>query len=630
MSPPQWNMPDGAWRSVVESIPDAVAISDDAGILRFANPAFLALVGFASHELLGTQAPFPYWPEDKLDMIREAYGAVRGGQLVTYETELLHRQGQRIPVRVNAAPLVARGRQAGQVVVFVDMTAQKRAERSLRQSEQRWQSVAENPYDFVALIDRTLLFTYVNHTEDGIRKEELIGKATPFDFVDPRYHDVMRSVFTAAFEQGQPGGYEVFVPQLRKWFSCVVGPIFEDGRVVSASLLTRDVTSHKTTEENLREAKRLETLGRLVGGIAHDFNNLLLPIAGNAHLALADLPAASPVREGLGDIIRAAERARDLIARILVFSRPPSQQREQVRVQDVALEVVRLVCNRGNPRVTIQLDTDAHCLPVEGAPGEVHQILMNLCTNAVQALAEEGGRIHVAVRAKVVTEDMAAQSNMAAGPAVCICVADDGPGMSEETQAKIFDPFYTTRPVGQGTGLGLSIVHAVTTRLGGTVLVHSQLAAGARFEVFLPAVAPQAPSAVEAVAAPHNVTPRRVVVVVDDDELVVRFLRRTLTDAGHAVVAFTRAAAALEYLLALPEPVDCVLTDETMPLMTGTQLAGRLVETAPALPVVLMSGYTQRTDDTRPANVRLFLQKPMAPQDVLRAVAQVTNNASPH
>lgn len=357
----------------------------------------------------------------------------------------------------------------------------------------------------------------------------------------------------------------------------------------------------------------MEALGALASGVAHEFKNVLGVIIGNAGLASADLPATHPALVSLGQIQFAAERAEALVEQILRFTRQDPAEREVIGLH-AAIEATLPLLRAAIPPA---IDIEYRCgldrsLSVLAGRTAVHQILMNLCTNAWQAIGGERGRIAIVLTA-------------ADGQAV-LTVRDDGAGMDATTVARIFEPYFTTKPVGQGTGLGLSTVQHLVESLGGDIRARSAPGAGSEFTVRLPLCTPPPPADAAVAPAGDRATDELRALVVDDEDSVLLFTRRALERRGWAVTTRQDAAGALAYLRYGPEPVDIVLVDQHMPLMSGLELARTLAAERPDLPVVIASGVL--APDVRlagtAAGVAGFLVKPFDPDtlaDLLRAAA---------
>ncbi|HMI89635.1 MAG TPA: PAS domain S-box protein [Polyangiaceae bacterium] len=753
------------WREIVTLMADGVAVADRDGVLIDVNPAFTKLMGFEREELLGLAPPFPFWPREGRAAIERAFARTMTGAPIDSELEFCRKDGSRFSALVHPVRITnPSGNIDGAFATFKDISAQKQLERTLRSSEERWRSIAENPYDFVVIIDADYKYTYVNHTAPGIRSEDLIGRATPFDFVEPAFHASMRAAFERAFQTGAATTYDLHVEILGRWFSNIVGPIKTNGAVTALSILTRDVTDAKVAEHALRQSEhrlrlamdggevgifdielgrgdpfysprlleilgyhldvnvpedaridtfiarlhpadreetvrilraamaggepfdheyrvasqdsyrwvhsrgrslpdpggvmhfsgcvtdisarkeaeaqrtqleaqlrqlqKMDTLGRLAAGLAHDFNNLLVPILGNAELILGDVGPASRFRSGLEDIIQASTRARELAGRILVFGRQSDELPRPTRAPVIVREAVRFLRASVPKEVEIVEQIDDACPEIMGIPGQIHQAVSNLCTNAYQALKGRGGRILVAIEPVTIDAPFAVHHRMAEGPALRIVVEDDGPGMPTEILERAFEPFFTTKPAGEGSGLGLSLVHGIVTQHQGAIVTRSAPAEGARFELYFPLQGPAVGSyaSKESDSAPPISSIKRRILCVDDDATVLRVISQVFARAGHLVTSVRSAGQALERVRETPLDYDVVVTDQTMPDLTGLQLAAKLYDLRRDLPVILLSGYAEASlAEAAAPNVRLYLQKPLTANALLRAVERGTS-----
>jgi PAS domain S-box-containing protein len=501
---------------------------------------------------------------------------------------------------------------------------------ALRDLEERWRAITDNPFLYVAILDRNYVFEYVNQITAPLTPSDLVGRVNAFELVASEFHAEMRAAFEKALSAGICTLYETYSDVTKRWLSNAVGPLMRDGEAVGLLLLSHEITESKRTEEEnrrieaqLRHAQKLDTLGKLAGGIAHDFNNLLVPILGNAELALHLLPPDSVVRERLQDIASAAARARDLVRRILVFGRAVgAEPRESVAVAAVVREVLQFLEVSTVPNVRVVEKIVDQNARVQGVPGQLHQAVTNLCTNAVQALKRGGGTIEVGVETLRVDEIFAAKHGMRMGSVVRIRVQDDGPGMTAETLERAFEPFFTTKAIGEGTGLGLSTVHAIVTRHGGTVIAHSHVGQGATFDIYLPAEKPSSPPP-ERMSKPEPTPidrPARHILCVDDEPSVLRVLTMAFEQAGYRVTPTNSSIDALEKLRINPQGFDVLVTDQTMPELTGLDLATRVYKLRRDLPVVLISGYAELSGPRRPPSVRCHVQKPALIEELVAAV----------
>jgi signal transduction histidine kinase/CheY-like chemotaxis protein len=405
----------------------------------------------------------------------------------------------------------------------------------------------------------------------------------------------------------------------------------DTGKVIRWTGSATDITERKLAEEGLktmelklRQAQRLEAMGTLAGGIAHDFNNILGAILGNGEMALRDAPKGSRLARDLDTIMVAGERGRALVERVLTFSRSAVGERVPVHVEGVVREALDLVSAKLPSSVTVHAKLHAGRAAVIGDATQVHQVVANLVTNAIQAMPA-GGTLRVELAIERVEQPRAATiGGRGAGEYVVLTVADAGVGIAPEIVDRIFDPFFTTKEVGTGTGLGLSLVHGIVTDLGGAIDVASTLGTGSTFTVYLP----RSGDAAELSEEKESALPRgdgQRVLIVDDEEPLVQLATRTLVDLGYAPIGFTSSAAALEAFRADPERFDALITDERMPEMSGSALIREVRSTRSSMPVVLMSGYLGATAGEAALAIEAdeVLQKPLSARDLATSLARV-------
>lgn len=386
----------------------------------------------------------------------------------------------------------------------------------------------------------------------------------------------------------------------------------------AAARRASDEARHAELEEELRQAQKMEVIGTFSGGIAHDVNNLLTPIIVHAGLAMEDLPEASEARENLQEVVAAARRASDLVRQILLFGRKEARERRPLHPGPVVAQALRLLRASLPATIAIRPEIDEACGPVYADETRLHQVVLNLCANARDALAGRGGTIAVAVQP-------------APGGQVRLSVADDGPGIAPELLGRIFDPYFTTKPRGSGTGLGLSVVHGIVQALGGAISVRSTPAHGATFEVLLPVCAETAASTEPEEDAARWPGKQERVLLVDDEPAIVRAAERTLRGLGYRVTALESSAQALEALQADPSAYDLVVTDQTMPAPTGLELLRAAKALRPGLPVILCTGHSEVLDaeKARLEGAAALIGKPYTPATLARALRAALDGPKP-
>ena len=369
----------------------------------------------------------------------------------------------------------------------------------------------------------------------------------------------------------------------------------------------------------------MEALGTLAGGIAHDFNNVLSPIIGYTELARAHAAGDPELSEDLGQVSEAAFRARDLVRQILTFSRKAEKKKIPLRVSSVAQEALKLLRPSIPATIEIRQRLDGEGL-VLADPTQIHQVIMNLCTNAYHAMEQAGGVLAVAVEEQDLAAETAGATHLPPGRYAVLSVSDTGVGMDRETLGRIFDPYFTTKEKGKGTGLGLAVVDGIVRDHDGRVAVYSEPGEGTTFRVYLPLTDRAAPaaSAGEPEAPPAGAGHERVL-VVDDEESIRAVLARSLRHAGYAVTVHADARAALEAFERAPAAWDLLITDMTMPGMSGKELARRAMEVRPGLPVILCCGYSSLISAEEALNmgIRSYVEKPVELAALLEIVRKV-------
>jgi signal transduction histidine kinase len=407
----------------------------------------------------------------------------------------------------------------------------------------------------------------------------------------------------------------------RRWFRVTSDPIVgAAGRRTGNVQVLTDVTRGKELEGQLRQAQKLEAVGRLAGGVAHDFNNMLTAILGNASLLRQRLPADDPDQELAVAIERAGQRAADLTRQLLGFARQTILWLKPTILNNSVLEVVAILGRTIDPRIVIETRLAPDLWLVQADPGQMTQVLMNLCINARDAMPE-GGRLTLETANRVLSEDDA-RDRLEARPGefVCLSVEDTGHGIPADVLPRIFEPFYTTKPPGQGTGLGLALVFGIVKQHNGWVECSSQPGRGTRFEVYLPRRAQTAADPPTPAPAPPNRGQERVL-VVDDNEMLRRLAATFLRRSGFEVLLAEDGPEALEVFGRERDKIDLILLDLTMPRLSGRETLRRLREIDPGVPVVLVSGFADTAQTSlAEEGAQGFVAKPYREHDLLHAV----------
>ncbi|HJQ22743.1 MAG TPA: response regulator [Blastocatellia bacterium] len=506
--------------------------------------------------------------------------------------------------------------------------ARHQAEKELRDSEERYRDLVENARDIIYTHDLKGNYTSMNKAGElitGLTHEEAM-KMNLTQTVAPEYIEKARQMMVNKLAGGAPTIYDLeIIAKDGRRIAVEVNTrlIYQDGVPVGVQGIARDVTERRQLEEQLRQAQKMEAVGRLAGGIAHDFNNLLTVINGYSELALMQLDPDAPLYHHLEEIHKAGERAAALTRQLLVFSRKQILQPKVLDLNTIVAEMEKILRRVIGEDIELRTVLASGLGYVKADPGQVEQVMMNLCVNARDAMPQ-GGKLTIET-ANVELDDTYAKYHLGVTPGahVMLAVSDTGIGMDAETQKRIFEPFFTTKEL--GTGLGLSTVYGIARQSGGSVWVYSEPGRGTTFKVYWPHCGEGAPAYQPDAKVEEALRGSETILLAEDEEMVRQLARAVLEMYGYQVLEAANGGAALLICERHQGPIQLLLTDVVMPEMSGRELANRLEPLHPEMRVIYMSGYT---DDAivhhRVLDSGLsFLQKPFTPLALVRKVREV-------
>jgi PAS domain S-box-containing protein len=505
-----------------------------------------------------------------------------------------------------------------------------RAEEEIKESEEKYRLLVENANDAIFVVQDGILKFPNPKTEEitGYSKEELAS--TPLaSLIHPDDRRLVIARHEARLAGGAPPSAYTFRTANKNgeniWVQLNAAPIVWEGRPATLNFL-RDISELKQMERQVQLSQKMQAIGTLAGGIAHDFNNILGVIFGYAELVQGDLAAGEDPKEHLGQILKAGDRAKKLVRQILSFSRQSDQEQQPFEVRPVVKETLELMRASLPANIEINQDLVVASGSVMGDPTQMHQVLMNLCTNAAQAMGQQDGVLEVSLE-RVVLDDIfiSLHVELEPGPHLRLSVSDTGQGMDKITRDRIFEPFFTTKKKGDGTGLGLAVVHGIIRSHGGAITVYSELGQGTTFRVYLPLLLddhqPRPPAEVmvpEAQGEEH-------VLLVDDEEALLDIGSNILEGLGYQVTSRASSLEALELFRADPSKFDLVVTDQSMPQMSGSELSREILAVRPDLPIIICTGYSENlsAESAQERGIRRIVTKPVVAQQLATAVREV-------
>lgn len=636
------------YRSLVENINLGISLQDAHHRIIMTNAAQARMFNKDPREFVGKECFREYEKREEVCPHCPGRKAMATGLPARVETGGVRDDGSRFVAHLHAFPIRAPdGQAAGFIEVVEDITERRQAEEALRRSEERYRLLAENSRDVIWTTDLNLNCTYLSPAIEaltGYPPEEALS-LKPEQMFTPASADLAHQTLAEELAREETGAADparsrTLDLEFRRrdggsvWAELRMAFLRDgQGRPVGVVGVARNLTERRRMEEekaaleaHLQQAQKLEAIGTLAGGIAHDFNNLLAALQGYTELSLLQLeqePEPGLLKGNLEAMLQAEARARDLVQQLLTFSRRREQETQPVQVELIVKEALKLLRASLPATIEIRPEIEEDTGLVLADPSQVHQVVMNLCTNAYQAMREGGGLLEVRLEKVEVEAEAGPQPTLPPGPYLRLTVRDTGHGMPPEVRERLFEPYFTTRPPGEGSGLGLAVVHGIVSRLGGAVEVESQVGEGSTFRVYFPRLArPPAPETADDREIPSG---KERILFVDDEKQIVQVGKRLLEHLGYQVTAKESSVEALNAFQAETEAFDLVITDQTMPQMTGVELAAEMMHLRKDIPIILCTGYSEvvSAEHAKELGIREYLLKPIVARDLARAIRRV-------
>jgi PAS domain S-box-containing protein len=663
------------WHSLVDNAPCIIIIVDCDGIIQYINHA---VTGLEPEKVVGT-SHYDYAPPEYHKVMKESIEHVfETGQAANYEIAGVGPDGRTSWYMTRLGPIKRNGQFIAVTIMPTDITERKLAQEALKEAHDKLERrVEERTAELVKtneqlrqeIEERKRVEEALRESEERLRlalsaadmgtwrwdpvtnqdtrdasfnrmlgheAEEFAQSVEDFiEHVHPEdrsavHQEIQRAIreldtYFAEFRIIRPDRTVRWLRDRGKVYSDEHGKVsYMTGVVVEITEQKRAEEERKELEAKLLQAHKLEAIGTLAGGIAHDFNNALMPIIVNTQMALMDVPERSSVRPLLEAVLKAGDHAKNLVRQILAFSRQAEQDQQPVQMSPLIKETLKLLRSTLPSTIKIDEQFQAASDTVIADPTQVHQIVLNLCTNAAHAMLEKGGVLSVSLTDIDVDSGAAADHpDLLAGKYVRLTVNDTGHGMDHAVMERIFEPFFTTKGSGEGTGMGLSTVHGIVKSHGGAITVDSEPQKRSTFHVYLPVsdidVTDEMPTTEPLLMGTEHI------LLVDDEEWILTTIQLMLERLGYNVTALTSSLEAMEAFRSQPDKFDLVITDITMPYMTGEVLARQLSAIRPDISIILCTGYSERVskEKSKEIGIEAYLMKPIKVHEMAKTIRKV-------
>jgi PAS domain S-box-containing protein len=628
------------YRTILDNIEDGYFEVDLKGDFTFFNNSVCRILGYSPLQMVGMNNR-QYMDEKNAKKVFETFNRVyrTGKPAKGFDWEVIRADGSKGHVDASVTLITDEaGNRIGFRGIVRDITERKQAEKDLRESEEKYRQLVNYApagiYEVDFVKGKLASANDVMSEYTGYSKDELLNMSAP-DFLTRESQKQMADRIARLIKGKKIYGsaeYKARAKDGREFWMLVNARYFYDkyGKLKSAMVVAHDITDRKRAleeksrlEDRLQQAQKMEAIGTLAGGIAHDFNNILSVIIGYTELILMSGNVDAEVKQNLKEIFNASKHARDMVKQILAFSRQSKQERKPIQVAHIVKEAIKMLRASLPTTILIQQQIEKDTGIIEADPTQIHQVLMNLCTNAAHAMNGKDGVMQISL-SNVELDHAALEMapDLKPGSYLKLSVSDTGHGIAPDAYEKIFDPYFTTKKKEEGTGLGLAVVQGIVKSHNGAVTVESEVGKGTTFHVYLPVIMRKL-TAEEEISTPLPMG-HESILFVDDEQPLVEIGKQMLQRLGYTVATRTSSVEALELFKANPDRFDLIITDIVMPNMTGEKLAEKMMDIRSDIPVILCTGYSEKITRKHASDmgIQSFLMKPLVMRDLATTVRQ--------